>query len=215
MPLNAKDTKGDDSVIKIITIVLAISIFFTAPVFARVICSIDNTQNAVMYRSYKKIMHFNNNDIIDFMKIIREDNTSSCHVQITYQGWGVNKRLISNTAEVIIDGTAYPIEKVVANNLHPVKPIKGTTSAEFLVPEDVLERIADFKNQLWFQFYANDKILSPMKLPGKELEEIRFISKLKYEDFQAVSSGQLRPIDPNAPKQELSFSERLKLKKQQ
>ncbi len=201
--------------IKILSIVFAISIFFTVPAFARVICSIDNTQNAVMYRSYKKIMHFNNNDIIDFMKIVREDNTSSCYVQITYQGWGVNKRLISNTAEIIIDGTAYPIEKIVINNLHPVKPIKGMVKAEFLVPEDVQKKIIDFKKQLWFQFYANDKVLSPMKLPAEELEEIRLISKLKYEDFNAVSSGQLKPIDPNEPKPELSFSQRLKLKEQQ
>lgn len=194
---------------KTLAMALAATMLFCAPAFAKIECAVDNNQNAVIYRSYKKIMHWMHVSNIDFMKTVYADENSFCHVQIMYQGPGWHKRIIDNKAEVIIDGVTYPIEKIVAAQTFTVKPAKNVAYADFLIPPEVVEKIKTFKDQLWFQFYIKDKEQGPMKLPAEELEEIRLITQLKYTDFEAVESGELKPIDPNEPKPEPSFKERI------
>ena len=200
---------------KTLAMALAATMLFAAPAFAKIECAVDNAQNAVIYRAYKNVMHWRHTSTLDFMKTVRSDNTSFYHVQIKYQGLGFHKRIIENQAEIIIDGVTYPIEKIVAAPTYTIRPAKHVAVADFLVPPEVADKIANFKNQLWFQFHMKDKEQGPEKLPVEELEEIRLITKLTYDDFDAVESGKLKPIDPNAPKPVLTFKERLKLKMQE
>lgn len=194
---------------KTLAMALAATMLFCAPAFAKIECAVDNNQNAVIYRSYKKITHWMHVSNIDFMKTVYADEKSFCHVQIMYQGIGWHKRIIENKAEVIIDGVTYPIEKIVAAPTFTVKPAKNVAYADFLIPPELAEKIKNFKTQLWFQFYVKDKEQGPMKLPAEELEEIRLITQLKYTDFEAVESGELKPVDPDAPKPQPSFKERI------
>ena len=194
---------------KTLAMALAATMLFCAPAFAKIECAVDNNQNAVIYRSYKKIMHWMHVSNIDFMKTVYADENSFCHVQIMYQGIGWHKRIIEDRAEVIIDGEAYPIKKIVAAPTFTIKPAKNIAVADFLIPPELVEKIKNFKSQLWFQFYVKDKEQGPMKLPAEELEEIRLITQLKYTDFEAVESGELKPVDPNAPKPQPSFKERI------
>lgn len=194
---------------KTLAMALAATMLFCAPAFAKIECAVDNNQNAVVYRSYKKIMHWMHVSNIDFMKTVYADENSFCHVQIMYQGIGWHKRIIEDRAEVIIDGEAYPIKKIVAAPTFTIKPAKNIAVADFLIPPELVEKIKNFKSQLWFQFYVKDKEQGPMKLPAEELEEIRLITQLKYTDFEAVESGELKPVDPNAPKPQPSFKERI------
>lgn len=194
---------------KTLAMALAATMLFCAPAFAKIECAVDNNQNAVVYRSYKKIMHWMHVSNIDFMKTVYADENSFCHVQIMYQGIGWHKRIIEDRAEVIIDGEAYPIKKIVAAPTFTIKPAKNIAVADFLIPPELVEKIKNFKSQLWFQFYVKDKEQGPMKLPAEELEEIRLITQLKYTDFEAVESGKLKPVDPNAPKPQPSFKERI------
>jgi hypothetical protein len=200
---------------KSLIIAATLTMLFSLPAFAKIECAVDNAHNAVIYRSYKNIMHWRHTSTFDFMKTVYENNDSFCHVQIKYQGIGFHKRIIENNAEIIIDGVSYPIQKIVTAPSYTIKPAKHVAIADFLVPKEVVDKITSFKDQLWFQFYMRDKDQGPIKLPIEELEEIRLISTLKYEDFDAVESGELKPVDPNAPKPKLSFSERLKLKMQE
>lgn len=194
---------------KTLAMALAATMLFCAPAFAKIECAVDNNQNAVIYRSYKKIIHWRHNSNIDFMKTVYQDESCFYHVQIMYGGIGWHKRIIENKAEIIIDGVTYPIEKVVAAPTFTIKPAKNIAVADFLIPPELIPKIANFKNQLWFQFYVKDKEQGPMKLPAEELEEIRLITQLKYTDFDAVESGELKPVDPDAPKPQPSFKERI------
>lgn len=197
---------------KTLALALAATMLFAVPAFAKIECAVDNNQNAIIYRSYKKIMHWQHVSNIDFMKTVYSDENSFCHVQIMYQGPNWHKRIIGSKAEIIIDGETFPIEKIVAAPTFTVKPAKHVAYADFLIPPELVTKITNFKNQLWFQFYVKDKEQGPMKLPVEELEEIRLITKLKYTDFEAVEAGKLKPVDPNAPKPVIPFSQRLKAK---
>lgn len=197
---------------KTLIMALTATVLFAVPAFAKIECAVDNAQNAVIYRAYKNVMHWRHSSTIDFMKTVRDDGSSFCHVQIKYQGIGFHKRIIENKADVIVDGVTYTIEKIVTAPTYTIRPAKHMAVADFLIPPEVVSKITNFKDQLWFQFYMKDKEQGPEKLPAEELEEIRLITKLTYEDFDAVESGKLKPIDPNAPKPELTFKERLKQK---
>ena len=200
---------------RILTIALASMMMFSATAFASIHRSIDNYQCASIYHTSKKVDYFSYSTILDITKTARQDNNNLFVLRVTYSGPGMHKAVINNDAAVIIDGMSYPVERLVHESSYSTKIQRGRTFADFIVSPEVCDKISKFNKYCWFQFSRQGKKPNVIKMSPYEQEEVRLIAKLRYEDFEALESGKLKPIDPDAPKPVLTFKERLKLKMQE
>ena len=181
---------------KIIAVLSMITTLFAFNAEASIHRTVDSSQNAVIYHTSKKIDYFNSLAILEITKTSRMEGNDDFVLQINYSGWGVNKHRVLDVAQVIVDDVEYNINKIIIPQI-VVKPRKNLVQANFLVPKDVEEHIKNYKQYCWFRFSRDGKKPTLIKLNPKEQEEVRLIAKLRYEDFNALVSGELKPNVPN------------------
>lgn len=156
---------------------------------------IDGSQNAAIYQTSKKTVYFNRVSTLDIAKTARPDGNDTMVLRIMYQGIGVAKAPVDNTAHVIIDGEYYHIQKIIKTNEYVIKPVRNKTFADFLIPSDLMDKIANHKQYCWFEFTRVGKKPNVIKMSDKEQEEVRLISKLTYADYNDFSTGLIKPTN--------------------
>lgn len=194
---------------KTFVMVFTAAMLLAAPAFAKIECAVDNANNTVIYRSYKNAVHWGYTATVDFMKTVAKDDSSTYRLQIKYNGVNYHQKALGDKAEVIIDGVPYQVEKIVGGFKYTNSPDEHVTMADYLVPDELAEKMGKFENNLQFKFQMKGKEDVPEEVPMKELEEIRLITQLKYTDYDAVVSGKLEPIDPSKPRPEPTFRQKL------
>lgn len=194
---------------KTLAMTFAAAMLFAAPAFAQIECAVDNANDTVIYRSYKNAVHLGYTATVDFMKTVAKDDDSAYRLQIKYQGYKYHQKALGEKAEIIIDGTSYPVEKITGNIKYTNNPDEHVAIADYAVPEELAEKIGKFEEKVEFRFQMKGKDDAVEDVPMRELEEIRLITQLKYADYDDVVSGKLVPVDPSKPKRELTFREKL------
>lgn len=152
---------------------------------------IDGSQNAAIYQTSKKTVYFNRVSVLNIAKTARPNGNDTMVLQIMYQGIGVAKAPVDNTAKVIIDGVYYPIQKIIKTNEYVIKPVQNKTFADFSVPSELMDKIANYKHYCWFEFNRVGKKPNVIKMSEKEQEEVRLISKLTYADYNDFIAGRI------------------------
>lgn len=194
---------------KTLAMTFAAAMLIAAPAFAQIECAVDNANNAVIYRSYKNALHMGYSATVDFMKTVQKNDDSSYRLQVKYQGYNYHQKRLGDTAQVIIDGTAYSVEKIIGNIKFTNNPDEHVAIADYSVPEELAEKIGKFEENLQFKFQMTGKEDVAEDVPMRELEEIRLITQLKYADYDDVVTKKLVPVDPSKPKPELTFRQKL------
>lgn len=178
---------------KILTMVLASMVMFSATAFAKIHCSVDNIYDTVTYKANKKIMYFSRVTTIDVLKTINSNNTANYYVLVNFNG--MRKKIIENRAEIVIDGIVYPIKKAIP--VYPIYQDPGVAVGYFEIPLEVAEKMNDYKNDIVFSFHIIGEKQQDISLGKEENEELRLMTTLSYNDFEAVNDGKIKVITKN------------------
>ena len=173
---------------KILLTCLAAATLFACPAFAKIHTSVDNIHDTITYKAIKKIMYMNRATTIDVMKTIDVNNNASYNVLVNFSG--MRKKIIENRAELVIDGIAYPIKKAIP--LYHIEQPPAVSVCYFGIPENTAAKIADFKDSIVFQFHIKGEKQQNISLGKKENEELRLMTTLNYDDFDAVNDGKIK-----------------------
>ena len=173
---------------KILLTCLAAATLFACPAFAKIHTSVDNIHDTITYKAIKKIMYVNRVTNIDVMKTIDSNNVASYGVLVKFNQ--MRKKIIENRAEIVIDDVAYPMKKVVPN-LH-VEQLPMFSTAYFAIPDEAVIKIAEFKKDIVFQFHIKGEKQQNLTLGPEENEELRLMTTLTYDDFDAVNDGKIK-----------------------
>lgn len=173
---------------KILLTCLAATTLFACPAFAKIHTSVDNIHDTITYKAIKKIMYFNRVTNIDVMKTIDSNNVASYGVLVKFNQ--MRKKIIENRAEIVIDDIAYPMKKVVPNFQVDQPPMLSV--AYFGIPAEAVTKIADFKKNIVFQFHIKGEKQQNLSLGAEENEELRLMTTLNYDDFDAVNDGKIK-----------------------
>ncbi len=156
--------------------------------------SIDNTSDAYIYAISKRIMRMNSVDRLEFTKTARQDHQDFFIINIKFHGPGRDKLFAQNQGYVVIDEIEYPISKYISPVPVPgQKRVKGLCEANYIVPQEVQDKIAAFTNGCYFKFGLQNKDIVAYKLSQKEQEELRLIANLRFEDYEKLESGEIKP----------------------
>lgn len=179
---------------KIFFLVAALVLTLQPATYASIHGAIDGSQNVAVYQTSKKTVYFSQTSALDIVKTARPDGTNTMILHIMYQGIGAAKAPLLDTAYVIVDGVRYPVQKIVQQSYYATKVARNKTFADFLVTDDVLDKIQKYQQYCWFEFIRQNKKANTIKMSSNEQEEVRLIAKLTYNDFEAFDNGDIKPV---------------------
>lgn len=182
---------------KVFAVLLTTICLFSVSAEASIRSIYDNSQNAALYHTSKKVMYMSKVNMLEIDKTARADGSGEFLIQIIFNGIGVSKYKIADYAHVDIDGIKHDIKKIIIPRIGE-KPRKGRVYAYYSVTKEVEKYIQNYNEYCWFTFYIEGKKPTTIKMSPKEQEEVRLIAKLGYDDFDAFSKGEIKP---NSPKQ--------------
>lgn len=160
--------------------------------FAQVGCVYDMQHEAVLYNTSKKSTGIEAITMLDFYKTVTKDNAGYYHV--TARIYGVSKDYKpTGRAILVVDNDMMELSPVPFNKYAMTNDFDPKmTLLDYALTEDMVNKLRNHQKTLGVQVFFHNEKPKILTLDKKGNEELRLITKLKFEDLEGVKSGTIK-----------------------
>lgn len=170
---------------KIMFLLVVCLTFFSLDCFAAMKAYKDSNQNGVFYIVRQTAGGNSHAIIMEFVKVAYKDGSENYQIRTSAFG---NLRHFDDVAEIVTDSEKLKINKAIIRNPYALYMYGNDvwSQAIFDIPREHMEKLLASKT-LSLQFYADEgNARNPMVLGDKDVEFIKSLVSLKYEDYKEV-----------------------------
>lgn len=160
--------------------------------FAKVETVYDFQHDAVIYNTSKKSTGIDAVTMLDFYKTVTLNNEGYYHVVARIYGMAKEFKP-TGKAILIVDNEMINLEKVPFNKYALSNDFDPKMSLlDYVLPDSAVQKLRNYKSQIGLQVFFEKEKPKVLTLDKKGNEELRLMTKLKFNDYTGVKNGTIK-----------------------